>query len=69
MTALDADDQPTNEEVKRRHEDVRAMCFNFADGMVGVTRPGREQSSMVAAIELAMFWANADIARHQGDTP
>ncbi len=64
MTALDTADlenrfgyhQPTSEEVKRRHEAVRYACIRAARELVNVTRPGREQSSAVAALELAMFW-------------
>lgn len=47
------------------HEGIRAVCRTLAEHLVMVCPPGRETSLAVTAVEEAMFWANAAIARHQ----
>ena len=52
------------EEKADKHEKVRAVCLVAAEELVDVTgAPCREQSLAVTALEEAMFWANAAIAR------
>jgi hypothetical protein len=52
------------EERKERHEQVRAICLGAGEELVEVTgTPCREQSLAITALEEAMFWANAAIAR------
>ena len=53
-------------DVAARHERVREVCRRAAGAIVFTTGgPTREQSLAVTALEEAMFWANAAIARHQ----
>jgi hypothetical protein len=52
------------EEKRERHEQVRAICLGASEEIVDVTgAPCREQSLAITALEEAMFWANAAIAR------
>ena len=56
-----------------RHDLVRNACQELASYLIAETtlsvdaHPSREQALVVTHIEEAMFWANAHIARHQGD--
>lgn len=50
------------------HEAVRAAARTFAEIVNANTVPGREQSLAFTAIEEAMMWGNAAIARAQGET-
>lgn len=51
---------------KERHEEVRDVLLEAADKIVELTGPPtREQSLAITALEKAMFWANAAVARPQ----
>ena len=45
------------------HEKVRSLCRELAEGICSITFTSREQSLALTAIEEAMMWANAGIAR------
>lgn len=54
------------QEKKNKHENVRATLLEAADEIVELTgAPCREQSLAITALEEAMFWANAAIAREE----
>lgn len=59
---------PANTPEKREaHEEVRDLLLEAADRIVKITgAPSREQSLAVTALEEAMFWANAAVAREAG---
>ena len=46
-----------------KHEAVRATCLSVATQLVELTPASREQSLAITALEDAMMWANAAIAR------
>lgn len=49
------------------HQEVRSTLLESADTLVQLTgAPSYEQTEMVKHLELAMFWANASIARSDG---
>jgi len=56
---------PRSREVADAHENIRGVCFEAAVKIVKLTDPCREQSLAITAMEEAMMWANAAIARHQ----
>jgi hypothetical protein len=56
---------PINDAVKTTHERVRQVCKRAATELADLVPDGREQSLMLTAIEEAMMWANAGVARHQ----
>lgn len=56
---------PSDDSIKLRHETVRAICKDAAQAIIAWTVPSRELSLALTALEEAMFWANAAIARHQ----
>lgn len=58
---------PRGDAARSAHETVRARCGALAERIVEVCPPGRETSLAVTAIEEAMFWANAAIARAGDD--
>lgn len=53
----------TDDETKRRHEEIRTIFREAAHRAVDLTPPGRAQSTMVTKLEEAMMHANAAIAR------
>lgn len=57
--------QPQSEEVKIAHETIRSAAAYFAGIVAAVVPASREQSLAFTAIEEAMFWGNAGIARNQ----
>lgn len=58
------------DEKRAAHEAVRDTCRAAAEDVVRLTPgPSREQSLAITALEEAMMWANAAIARHQPRTP
>ena len=57
---------PKTSTVAARHSDVRTAANAFAHFVNDVCPDGREKSLAVTAIEEAMMWANAAIARGQG---
>lgn len=48
-----------------RYTYIRNVGRVFADAIVQETPPSREQSLALTAIEEAVFWANAAIARNE----
>jgi hypothetical protein len=54
------------DEKREAHEAVRGECLGLAHALVAIVPPGREASLMVTALEEAMMWANAGIARAGG---
>lgn len=52
-----------------RYERIRAAALVFASLVVEETPYSREQSSALASIEKAVFWANAAIARREPKPP
>lgn len=54
------------ENTKRAHEDVREAMLNAALEVNELLPDGREKSLAVTALEEAMMWANAGIARADG---
>lgn len=57
---------PSSDTVAQTHEDVRSVCKQAAAFIAQKVPYGREHSLALTALEEAMFWANAGIARHQG---
>lgn len=52
------------EEKQNTHKLIRMGCRNLAVDLIALTgEPSREQSLMVTALEEAMMWGNADVAR------
>jgi len=49
----------------QKYEMIREAGKMLATTIVGVTPPSREQSLALTAIEEAVFWANAAVARHE----
>lgn len=47
------------------HETIRSAAAYFAGIVAEVVPPGREQALAFTAIEEAMMWGNAGIARNQ----
>jgi hypothetical protein len=58
---------PATPRVVYSHEQARAVCRSAAVWVINNTRPSREQSLALTALEEAMFWANAAIARTDPD--
>jgi hypothetical protein len=56
---------PGSDEIVARHALIRGECLSLAATIVDQTPYSREQSLALTAIEEAMMWANAAIARHQ----
>ena len=54
---------PQTEERVKAHEQVRVLTAACAAGLVETCPPGRELSLALTALEEAMMWANAAIAR------
>lgn len=50
-----------------RYEDIRARAFGFAELIVETTPSSREQSIALTALEEAVMWSNAAIARNERD--
>lgn len=46
-----------------KHDEIRSACLALAGLIVGATPESREQSLAITALEEAMMWANAAIAR------
>lgn len=55
---------PAEDQVTRdKHETVRMVCSTAATALDGLCPDGREKSLAMTALEEAMMWANAAIAR------
>ena len=48
-----------------RYADLRDRAHNLANAIVNFTPASREQSLAITALEEAVFWANAAIARNE----
>lgn len=59
---------PQTSDVAAKHQAIRDALRTTAHFVVGQIPPGREASLAITALEEAMMWANAAIARH-GNTP
>ena len=55
---------PKDDEKRRAHETVRAVCLEAAIRIDDTLEDGREKSLAITKIEEAMFWANAGLARN-----
>ncbi|MGC5398070.1 DUF7681 family protein [Streptomyces sp. DT20] len=55
----------TTQEKRDDHTSVRQACRRLADQINEQVPAGREQALALTAVEQAMFWANAAIARAQ----
>jgi hypothetical protein len=54
---------PKDDDTRGRHELVRACFLGAATMLVDSVPPGRELALAITALEEAMMWANAGIAR------
>ncbi|GHC44411.1 MULTISPECIES: Acb2/Tad1 domain-containing protein [Streptomyces rochei group] len=54
----------TTDEKRDAHTSVRQHCRRLADHINETCPDGREKSLAITAIEEAMFWGNAALARH-----
>lgn len=48
-----------------RYDSLRALAKSYALFICDLTPPSREQSLALTALEEAVMWANAAIARHE----
>ncbi len=55
--------QPSNEGIITQHADVRGRCLKLAQFIDDLIPDSREKSLAFTALEEAMFWANAGVAR------
>lgn len=55
-----------NEDQPERYVALRAKAKEFAEQIVLLTPPSREQSLAITELESALMWANAAIARNEG---
>lgn len=60
---------PANDITRPRHEAVREVITQAADELLQLTKPSREQSLGLTALQEAMMWFNADIACNTPPTP
>ena len=51
----------------KRYEEMRSMAYVLAAHIVTNTPPSREQSLALTKLEEVVFWANASIARNEGE--
>lgn len=58
---------PRDDETRRNHEQVRAICLSAALDIDQLVPEGREKSLAVTKLEEAMMWANAGIARRPAE--
>lgn len=54
---------PTSDAIVNAHQLVRAACLDLARTMQGLVPPSCELEESIECIELAMYHANAGIAR------
>ena len=55
--------QPRTYEVRDAHSRVRSVCEEAAERINSLCPDGREKSLAITALEEAMFWGNAALAR------
>lgn len=48
-----------------KHDEVRLLCGELAEGLNYLLPEGREKSLAITQLEQVMFWANAAVARPQ----
>jgi hypothetical protein len=58
-----------NEAKKTAHEKIRWECHCLADLFNELLPDGRDKALAITQLEIAMFWANASIARNQEPIP
>ncbi len=58
---------PGSPVVAQTHQEIRTMLGDVAVKLAHLTGRSREQSLALTALEEAMFWANASVARHHPD--
>lgn len=59
------DFHPATDVTGPKHDAVRKHAKYIAEALVALVPPGRELALAITALEEAMMWANAGIARHQ----
>lgn len=55
----------TTDEKRDAHTSIRQACRRLADHINDTCPDGREKSLAITAIEEAMFWGNAALARQR----
>jgi hypothetical protein len=64
---------PSDPSIAAKHEDIRTACGVLAQYLnETIDKECREKSLAITALEEAMFWANAAVARelnYRGDSP
>lgn len=58
---------PKDDFIAALHEMARRKYRELAEGLVNSTPASREQSLALTHLEESLMWANAAIARNQGD--
>lgn len=58
---------PNTAKVREAHESVRFGCKNLANFLSQRLPEGREKALAITKLEEVLLWANAAIARNQGD--
>lgn len=58
---------PSSEGKKKDHEDVRELCRELAGRLVELMPEGREAATAITKLEEVQFWANAAVARLDGN--
>lgn len=52
-------------EAVKRHEQLRASCYQLAQVIDALCPNGREKSTAISKVEEALLWGNAAIARER----
>ena len=60
---------PTNDLTIQSHELARELAKAHAKALMDLLPAGREKSLVLTALEEALMWSNAAIARHRGPAP
>jgi len=58
---------PKDDSIVARHAGIREGAFELAEEWDGLLPEGREKALAITKLEEAMFWANAAIARWEGN--
>lgn len=59
--------RPQSEEVAAKFPTIRGACLELAELIDETVEDGREKALALTKLEEVMFWANASIARWEGD--
>jgi len=59
--------RPTSKEVAAKFPTLRGACRDLANLIQSSTLISREQSLALTKLEEVMFWANAAVARNEGE--